>query len=1034
MEERSMPKRLFALVCALVIGLSVAAPASARDHQGDALDMYSAVVDAETAGDLAKQGYDIAQTKVEADGRVRVTLVLSPQERAQLRKAGVRTDAVRDAEGRTSRQRALAQAASGYNVWRSYDEPGGIRDELYALAKKHAGFVKLEVIGHTIQGREIIALKVTQGAKGLKDGTRPAVLYMSNQHAREWISVEVNRRLLNWYLDQRKLENPQIVELLKTTELWFIISANPDGYQYTFDHERLWRRNLRDNNGDGQITSADGVDPNRNYDAHWNYDGEGSSGQISSDTYRGTAPESEPETQAAAGLIDRVKPKLLVNYHSYGPLILYPQGWQVGTPDGDNPIYAALAGTDANPAIPGFDPGISADELYVTNGETTDYADTAAGSLAFTPELEQGCGGCGFVFPDDEALIQAQFEKTLPFDLDVAMSAAHPGDPSSHLGNTVKPFYLSQAEADPENGTLAMFDFRFDKSFGDPQEVRVLAKRSLGAVTLKYQVNGGSVQSVATTEWAGGERYGVGRGTYYHVMRATISGTSPGDSVKVWFEGGGQSSDSFTYSAVSETGNQVLIMAAEDYTGASPVQDPGPHFLTSYQAALTANGIASDVYDVDANGRKAPDALGVLGHYDAVVWYTGNDIVTREPDWPGGNASRLGMQELFEVRDYLNEGGKLLYTGKYAGHQYAPGHGPQNYDPFANLQCSSSPAIAARCRTTQGSGDGVNDVLEYWFGAALINEGAGLDPGTGDPLGVVGVLDPFTATEWSFNGPDSEDNQDHNASFITTSGLLPVADYPQFDSRAVAKYDRPGGPFEPHTGDAYVYSQIADISYKRLTHTIDVPAGGGSMTFWVSRDTEADWDFVFVEAHHVDQEDWTTLPDANGHTGTDTGESCPAEWRDLHPFLDHYQTVNADGTCSPTGSSGTWNAASGASGNWEQWDVDLDGYAGDQIEVSISYVSDWSSQGLGVFIDDVVLPTGESTSFETGLEGWAVPGQPAGSAANPNDFYQTTAGGFPEGAVVATADTIYMGFGLEGITGAADRALVMGRAMDYLLP
>ena len=30
-----------------------------------------------------------------------------------------------------------------------------------------------------------------------------------------------------------------------------------------------------------------------------------------------------------------------------------------------------------------------------------------------------------------------------------------------------------------------MFDFRFDKSYGDPQEVRVLAKRSLGAVTLE---------------------------------------------------------------------------------------------------------------------------------------------------------------------------------------------------------------------------------------------------------------------------------------------------------------------------------------------------------------------------------------------------------------------------------------------------------------------------------------------------------------------------------------------------------------------
>ena len=56
-----------------------------------------------------------------------------------------------------------------------------------------------------------------------------------------------------------------------------MISANPDGYQYTFDHERLWRKNLRDNNGDGQITVGDGVDPNRNFAEHWGYDNEGSS-------------------------------------------------------------------------------------------------------------------------------------------------------------------------------------------------------------------------------------------------------------------------------------------------------------------------------------------------------------------------------------------------------------------------------------------------------------------------------------------------------------------------------------------------------------------------------------------------------------------------------------------------------------------------------------------------------------------------------------------------------------------------------------
>jgi hypothetical protein len=969
-----------------------------------------------------------------------LSLVLSPQERNLLRRDGVTATAIRDAQGKTSRQRALAQAASGYNVYRSYDEPGGIRDELYALAKKNAGFVKLVVLGRSVQNREIIALKVTQGALGMKDGARPAAFFVSNQHAREWISVEVNRRLLRYILDQRKLENPAIVDLLKTTELWFVITANPDGYQYTFDHERLWRKTLRDNNNDGQITGGDGVDPNRNYNEHWNYDNEGSSSIGASETYRGPSAASEPETRALAGLIDRIKPKTLVNWHSFGPLILFPQGWQVGTPDADNPIYTALGGTDANPGIPGFDPGMSAEELYVTNGETTDYADVRAGTLAFTPELEEGCGGCGFVFPDDEALIQAEFTKTLPFSLDVAKSAANPANPVSHLGNTVKPFYLSQTEVDSENGGLSMFDFTFDKSYGDPQEVRVLAKKSLGAVTLKYQINGGAVQSKSTSEWTGGDRYGPGNATYYHVMRGQVTGTSPGNSVKVWFEGGGASSDSFTYTAVSESGDPVLILAAEDYTGASPVQTPGPHYLSFYEDALAANNIAFDVYDVDAQGRVAPDPLGVLSHYDAVIWYTGNDIITREPGSGPGNGSRLAIQELYGIRDYLNEGGKVFYTGKYAGHQYAPGHGTQLYDPYANQRCLGGPnPVQARCRPLGGSGDSVNDVLEYWFGASLVNEDAGFNPDTENLYDVIGQSgSPLDGVTFGFNGTDSADNQDHSASFITTSGLLPANVYPQFRSGVAGKYDRPGGPFSPHTGDFYVYSQIADISFKRLAHTINVPAAGATMTFWTSYDTESDWDHLFVEAHTAGQDDWTTLPDLNGHTSQATGESCKQEnsggWRTLHPFLDHYQTQTGPSTCDPAGSSGAWNAASGNSGGWVQWSVDLSAFAGKQAEVSISYASDWATQGLGVFVDDIVVSTGEgTTSYEGGLDGWTIPGQPTGSAPNGNDFTRTTAAGFPEAAVVFTGDTVYMGFGFEGITDAATRNTVMGKVMDYLL-
>ena len=101
-------------------------------------------------------------------------------------------------------------------------------------------------------------------------------------------------------------------DLLNKTELWFVPVANPDGYDFTFtEGNRLWRKNLRDVNGDGQITTGDGVDPNRNFPSNFHYDEEGSSSEFASETYRGPEPFSEPETQANNALFDML-PELRV--------------------------------------------------------------------------------------------------------------------------------------------------------------------------------------------------------------------------------------------------------------------------------------------------------------------------------------------------------------------------------------------------------------------------------------------------------------------------------------------------------------------------------------------------------------------------------------------------------------------------------------------------------------------------------------------------------------------------------------------------
>jgi hypothetical protein len=202
----------------------------------------------------------------------------------------------------------------------------------------------------------------------------------------------------------------------------------------------------------------------------------------------------------------------------------------------------------------------------------------------------------------------------------------------------------------------------------------------------------------------------------------------------------------------------------------------------------------------------------------------------------------------------------------------------------------------------------------------------------------------------------------------------------------------------PRTGDRFAISQRGEPSFKRLQRTIAVPAGGGSLSFWITRHTEPSWDFVFVEAHTVGQDDWTTLEDVNGHTSEDTGFSCPF-WHELHPFLAHYQTDNGDGTCSPEGTTGHWWAASGVSDGYEQWQVDLSAYAGKSVEVSISYASDDAFQLMGAFVDDIVVSSGPgTTSFENDgdtMDGWTVPGAPAGSEPNPNDWIVGTVADTP---------------------------------------
>ena len=162
-------------------------------------------------------------------------------------------------------------------MFRPYSGAGNIREELLQIAADHPSIAQAVDIGRSVQGKPITAVRVSKDVRTLKDRKRPAVVYQAAQHAREWITPEMVRRLLHHYVDGYG-SDAELTKIINTTDLWFIPVVNVDGYDYTFtEGNRLWRKNLRDNDGDGQITAQDGVDLNRNFPYKWGYDNEGSS-------------------------------------------------------------------------------------------------------------------------------------------------------------------------------------------------------------------------------------------------------------------------------------------------------------------------------------------------------------------------------------------------------------------------------------------------------------------------------------------------------------------------------------------------------------------------------------------------------------------------------------------------------------------------------------------------------------------------------------------------------------------------------------
>ncbi|HEX7343738.1 MAG TPA: M14 family metallopeptidase, partial [bacterium] len=267
------------------------------------------------------------------------------------------------------RNRALAEGLAaddmgGYHTWAECEAH---LDSIHALYPNitSAPFS----IGNTIEGRPMRAIKISDNP-GV-DEDEAEIFFNGMIHAREAITTAICLELLD-QLTSRYATDPTIAGYVNNREIFILPIFNVDGYVYNQQTNPggggMWRKNRRLNSG-----GSYGVDLNRNFGFNWGYNNSGSSPTQTSETYRGTGPFSEPETENVRQFCNSRYFGMAQNFHSYSDLMIY--SWSIPPPawgyTPDNATFLALSQTMQQ--WTGYEYGPAWEILYEVNGDANDW-------------------------------------------------------------------------------------------------------------------------------------------------------------------------------------------------------------------------------------------------------------------------------------------------------------------------------------------------------------------------------------------------------------------------------------------------------------------------------------------------------------------------------------------------------------------------------------------------------------------------------------------------------------------------------------
>lgn len=287
-------------------------------------------------------------------------------------------------------------------------------EKMDRLVASHPSLLTKLSLGKSLENRDVPLIRISSRTLGQAETEQlPVVFFTGCHHAREHMSVEIPLRMIEWLAENYE-SNADVKRLLDTREVYIAPVINPDGHIYDYTdgrRGRSWRKNRRRNN-DGSF----GVDLNRNYAYQWGTGG--SSTNPRSDTYMGTQPFSEPETQNVKFFVEsQPRMTVLTTFHSFSELILYPWGHsydKIGETRGnpaDLPIFEKMARDMSR--WNNYRPQQSSD-LYIASGDTTDWAYGEHGIFSFTFELSPTSIWTGGFYPSPSTIAPTFRENIKP--------------------------------------------------------------------------------------------------------------------------------------------------------------------------------------------------------------------------------------------------------------------------------------------------------------------------------------------------------------------------------------------------------------------------------------------------------------------------------------------------------------------------------------------------------------------------------------------------------------------------------------------